>query len=246
MRLSHDGSASAISGSAAGRGRPLAGLSLWVPSQNGARRDLPHRHGAMICPFLGTTAPAGPMIWTGPRTSYGPSGQMVIRVAPEGSGISVIIGSRPRSRAADRYLAPAHCPRPTSRRSGEWQLRCVRPLRVGWRRYGAVHLGTGATPETGTDGDPDRHGSFQHPQCRPSRAAGLERGPSAVPAATDFGEQDRDTRQGGDNRGRRMVAMSSTGSQDASNSNPRHAGQTTRRRTRQPRSPPPNPGWNRR
>jgi len=155
----------------------------------------------MICPFLGTTAPAGPMIWTGPRTSYGPSGQMVIRVAPEGSGISVIIGSRPRSRAADRYLAPAHCPRPTSRRSGEWQLRCVRPLRVGWRRYGAVHLGTGATPETGTDGDPDRHGSFQHPQCRPSRAAGLERGPSAVPAATDFGEQDRDTRQGGDNRG---------------------------------------------
>ena len=25
--------------------------------------------------------------------------------------------------------------------------------------------------------------------------------PSAVPAATDFGEQDRDTRQGGDNRG---------------------------------------------
>ena len=184
-----------------GRGRPLAGLSLWVPSQNGARRTVPHRHRAMICPFLGTTAPAGPMIWTGPRTSYGPSGQMVIRVAPEGSGISVIIGSRPRSRAADRYLAPAHCPRPTSRRSGEWQLRCVRPLRVGWRRYGAVHLGTGATPETGTDGDPDRHGSFQHPQCRPSRAAGLERGPSAVPAATDFGEQDRDTRQGGDNRG---------------------------------------------
>src|SRR4051794_26400060 len=76
--LSHDGSASATSGVGAGRGRVRVWLSLWVPSQNGASRDLPHRHRAMICRFLGTTAPSGSTISTGPRTSNGPSGQMVI------------------------------------------------------------------------------------------------------------------------------------------------------------------------
>src|SRR6478752_9754030 len=31
--------------------------SLWVPSQNGADRDLPHRHRARVCRVRGTTSP---------------------------------------------------------------------------------------------------------------------------------------------------------------------------------------------
>jgi hypothetical protein len=63
-----------------------------MPSQNGANRDFPHRHKAMIFRFLGSTSPVESTISIGPRTSKGPSAQIVIRVKPAGSRRLVIAG----------------------------------------------------------------------------------------------------------------------------------------------------------